>query len=44
MTAGGAAVVAARGRNPKGTAGVGRGVTGAQSPEGSPVLAGEVPE
>jgi hypothetical protein len=41
---GGAAVVAARGMNPGGTTGVGRVATGAQSLEGSSVLAGEVLE
>jgi hypothetical protein len=30
----GAAVVAARGRNPRGTTGVGRGATGGSKPEG----------
>jgi hypothetical protein len=44
VTAGGIVVVAARGRNPGGSAGAGRGAIGAQSPEGSPVLAGGVPE
>jgi hypothetical protein len=42
--AGGAVVVAARGGNAGGTAGAGREPQGAQSPEGSPVLAGGVPE
>jgi hypothetical protein len=32
--AGGAAVVASRGRNPRGTAGAGRGATGGSKPEG----------
>jgi hypothetical protein len=42
---GGTAVVAARGRKPGGTVGAGRLATGgAQSSEGSPVLAGGVPE
>jgi hypothetical protein len=41
---GGTTVVAARGRNPGGTARVGRGAQGAQSPEGSPVLADGVSE
>jgi hypothetical protein len=34
VTAGGAAVVAARGRNSGGTAGVGRGATGGSKPGG----------
>jgi hypothetical protein len=44
VAGGGTAVVAARGRKPRGTVGVGKLATGAQSPEGSPVLAGEVSE
>jgi hypothetical protein len=41
---GGATMVVARGRKPGGTTGAGRLATGAQSPEGSLVLAGGVPE
>jgi hypothetical protein len=40
----GAAVVAARCRNPRGTDGAGRGGTRGSKPRGSPVLADEVPE
>jgi hypothetical protein len=43
--AGGAAVVAARGRNPGGTAGAGRGATGVSKPRGiSDASWGGVPE
>jgi hypothetical protein len=44
VIAGGAVVVDARIKNPRGTARAGRGPQGAQSPEGSPGLAGDVLE